>query len=563
MTSAMSNKTKTINKILYSDSVFRCHIVLKVLEQEQKGHSRPVAINITSDQPNMDQYGQIRSISIRSIYRWLSLFEENGICGLLTMERSKHYQSFVLPSCLLDFCKQRKSDTPNISIPKLIEEARHAGIISSSHKIDRTTLWHNLGKLGIDTARKKTSVIRKYPKKKEDELWLRRLLQGKIPLEELKSELKNSIPDSHMAPLLKCLNGPIKFRNRALSIFATKKGIPKCIISEHLLICTRTITRAIDRYETKDISATISEPKKEVLKYQDQKYIDKVFSILHAPPSSFGINRTIWCQKDLTKVMAESGFKINQFYIRKIINNAGFNYRKAKKSLTSNDPKYKEKLKIITDILSNLGQNEKFFSIDEYGPFAIKLHGGLSLVPPGVTKSVPQWQKNKGSLIITAALELSTNQITHFYSENKNTTEMIKLLNILVKKYADQECIYFSWDAASWHASKAFNEKVDEINSEEYKKKTNSPLVKLAPLPTSAQFLNVIESVFSGMARAIIHNSDYQSVEEAKAAINRYFLERNEKFQKNPKRAGNKIWGKERVKAVFSETNCCKDPKYS
>jgi hypothetical protein len=31
-----------------------------------------------------------------------------------------------------------------------------------------------------------------------------------------------------------------------------------------------------------------------------------------------------------------------------------------------------------------------------------------------------------------------------------------------------------------------------------------------------AQFLNVIESVFSGMARAIIHNSNYGSIDAAK-----------------------------------------------
>jgi len=84
--------------------------------------------------------------------------------------------------------------------------------------------------------------------------------------------------------------------------------------------------------------------------------------------------------------------------------------------------------------------------------------------------------------------------------------------------------------------------------------------VKLAPLPKSAQFLNVIESVFSGLAKAVIHNSDYESVEACKTAIDRHFRERNEYFEQNPRRAGNKIWGKERTKAEFSESNNCKDP---
>ena len=40
------------------------------------------------------------------------------------------------------------------------------------------------------------------------------------------------------------------------------------------------------------------------------------------------------------------------------------------------------------------------------------------------------------------------------------------------------------------------------------------------------------------MARAIIHNSNYSSVDECKNAIDRYFLERNNEFIANPERAG-------------------------
>jgi hypothetical protein len=133
---------------------------------------------------------------------------------------------------------------------------------------------------------------------------------------------------------------------------------------------------------------------------------------------------------------------------------------------------------------------------------------------------------------------------------------------LLVSQYRGQTRIFFSWDAASWHGSKKFFKRVDEINGAASRAKHGSPLVELAPLPSCAQFLNVIESVFSGMARAIIHNSDYASVEAAKAAIDRYFAERNEHFQKHPCRAGKKLWGKERVQPEFNEVNNCKDPHW-
>ena len=55
------------------------------------------------------------------------------------------------------------------------------------------------------------------------------------------------------------------------------------------------------------------------------------------------------------------------------------------------------------------------------------------------------------------------------------------------------------------------------------------------------------------MSRAIIHNSDYGSLNAAKDAIDLYFRETNEHFSEHPKRAGLKIWGKERVPSKFQE----------
>jgi len=258
-------------------------------------------------------------------------------------------------------------------------------------------------------------------------------------------------------------------------------------------------------------------------------------------------------------IMIKRGLLIGKSCISQIIKDAGNKYRKAKRVLTSTDPDYKEKLTAITRILADLGPREKFFSVDEFGPFAVKIQGGKSLALRGHARTIPQRQNSKGALIITGALELSTNQMTHFYSPAKNSLEMIKLLNLLLKKYADQERIYFSWDAASWHASKELYARVEEINNTPGRR---CPRVELVPLPCSAQFLNVVESVFSGMARAVLHNSDYESVNVCKKAINRHFRERNCHFRKNPKRAGNKIWGKERTKAQFSAGNNCKDPRY-
>jgi hypothetical protein len=89
-----------------------------------------------------------------------------------------------------------------------------------------------------------------------------------------------------------------------------------------------------------------------------------------------------------------------------------------------------------------------------------------------------------------------------------------------------------------------------------------APCIEILPLPAQAQFLNVIEAVFSGMARAVIHNSDYATVTDAQAAITRYLDDRNRSFALAPRRAGRSIWGQERMPAAFATTNNCKDVRY-
>jgi hypothetical protein len=130
--------------------------------------------------------------------------------------------------------------------------------------------------------------------------------------------------------------------------------------------------------------------------------------------------------------------------------------------------------------------------------------------------------------------------MTHFYSTKKNSGEMIKLIVKLVEQYAREKRIFISWDSASWHSSKAVYKKINELNSEQFRCANLSPLIELRPLPAGAQFLNVIESVFSRMSRAILHNSDYQSVDECKTAIDTYLSDRNVAFTMNPMRAGKK-----------------------
>src|ERR1035437_8974423 len=103
----------------------------------------------------------------------------------------------------------------------------------------------------------------------------------------------------------------------------------------------------------------------------------------------------------LCRTLKENGRQVGISVVSRMIKGAGYKWRKAKIVLTSNDPTYMEKLTRIRSILSNLQSDEAFFSIDEFGPFAVKMKPGRMLTAPGTQRVVPQWQKSKGCLIMT------------------------------------------------------------------------------------------------------------------------------------------------------------------
>jgi hypothetical protein len=343
-------------------------------------------------------------------------------------------------------------------------------------------------------------------------------------------------------------------------VLANQRGLSCGAVCAFLGINRKTRSKYLQMFEAGGQAALFARKINPTRKFDNEAVKQAIFGVLHEPPSNYGINRTTWIMPDLERVLRETGQPACREVIRKVTKAAGYRWRKARVVLTSADPDYTEKLNRIRSILSKLRPDEVFFSIDEFGPFAVKMQPGRALSAPGEQRVVPQWQKSRGCMIVTAALELSSNQVAHFYSSKKNTAEMIRMMELLVEKYHDRRKLYLSWDAASWHISKRLGQRIEEHNAAVLS--GGGPTVETAPLPSGAQFLNVIESVFSGMARAIIHNSDYKTLDDAKAAVDRYFADRNAHFLQSPKRAGRKIWGKEREVAAFSEANNCKDPRY-
>lgn len=151
----------------------------------------------------------------------------------------------------------------------------------------------------------------------------------------------------------------------------------------------------------------------------------------------------------------------------------------------------------------------------------MKKYGGKSIHAPGEIKTYPQYPKKKGSLTFIGAYESTKKIILWKFIKQKNSEAVIEILKMILNFNQHKEKIYVTWDSASWHDSKSVNDFIELHNN------TNTPTIIVLPLPSKAQYLNTIESYFSGMKRAIIHNSDYESCDDMIVAIERYFREKN------------------------------------
>ena len=479
------------------------------------------------------------AISRQTGYKWFNRYTQLGnIRDLSELPRRPHHSpNKTRPEIESEVVHLR--DQSGCGARRIAAALRQQGIRMAPSTVNR--ILHRHARIGVENTHSLP--------------WMVKLLFAENRLLHLERELPNAI---ELPELNRFLGSPrLAERKKALAIISCLRGMPVSTIANCLQIHRRTVARYFKRYRRGGTPALFL--RRRLKRRDDEKDKQLLFSLLHTPPSVHGINRTSWKMDDLHLVLRQTGHRMSQERIRKMIKAAGFRWRKAKVVLTSRDPEYRAKLDAIKKILSTLQEDEAFFSVDEYGPFAVKCKGGRKRVGPGEKYLIPQWQRSKGWTIITAALELSRNQVTHFYSLKKNTEEMIKMTDLLRDQYRNCRTIYLSWDAASWHVSKQLFAHLDGLN--QFAARDGYPIVKTAPLPSGSQFLNVIESVFSGMARAIIHNSDYASLAAAKAAIDRYFADRNQYFSAYPKKAGGKIWKLERVPSQFSEAHNCKDPR--
>jgi len=524
-------------------TIFWLHILYPVLSCEVS-NARQYFIEQAS-RPHKLLDGTTKRISLSACERKLAKYKEDGVAGIQRPTRKDAGKYRKVPANIHDMIGDIYRANPHMQYVEISRE------IKDKHKIDiRRSTFYSLIRDSVSKGYipdKEKAVVSDI---KDTQAKLLRMIIDGYTYEQIYQGISHS-------PRRRPIDVTAHDHDKSIVSIETewksstvlqKKHI--CIVMLHYLnystseiqriigCSDSTVKRRVKQF--KESGEVGRERRKENTSYTMKK--TRLIELLHIPPSQHGINRTTWTALTLKRVYKELyGKELGTSTICRIIKNSTYSLRKARRVLTSPDPKYREKVDLLIKTLHSLNEREELFFIDEVGPYRIKKYGGRSYVEKGHKKTFPQNQPDKGSVTFSAALSAQKNQMTWHFHRSKDTKAMIYLIELIFNQYHHLDSIYLSWDAASWHSSNELTEWLDQMNLIT-RQSNNGPIIFLIPLPSNAQFLDVIESVFSGMKKAVIDNSDYQSMDEMKRAISRHFAERNEFFAENPKRVGKKIW---------------------
>lgn len=137
------------------EALFRYRLISELASRVLRGEDHADVVRDVAAQDHHDLKGQPRRVSERTLYRGLAQHKAQGFTGLLPERRRRVDRSVVLADTLLDFIGSQKAKDPRASLPELIRRAWQTGLLRPHDRVDRTTLYRALLRMGIDVGRHK------------------------------------------------------------------------------------------------------------------------------------------------------------------------------------------------------------------------------------------------------------------------------------------------------------------------------------------------------------------------------------------------------------------------
>jgi hypothetical protein len=251
---------------------------------------------------------------------------------------------------------------------------------------------------------------------------------------------------------------------------------------------------------------------------------EKARDLIRQPPPA-EIGRATWTLAHLARQLAaefEHPHKVSHEAVRRLLAWVGVSYRRAKKWLTSPDPRYELK-KHQRDRLLRLARqsadgvavwvDESWFVRWPYQFHNWVEHGELLCVPQ-------RWNEKVDTTALFAALEDESQQaLLHWAEKQPNSDETVSFLEALTAHYAAEgkRFITLLWDKAPWHMS---NQTRNWLRAYKRKaKQSGLPRLIVGYHPTRSPWLMPLEPIFGWVKHQVLGGRTFETVGELQEAV--------------------------------------------
>lgn len=307
---------------------------------------------------------------------------------------------------------------------------------------------------------------------------------------------------------------PQKIVFRSQILLRCDAGQSAQAVAEELQTSTNTVYKWLSRYQKSGLDGINDLPRPGQPRKLSDKKIKEVLTLTQTKLPS---GATHW---SLRLMAREAGITVWQ--VQQIWQAAGLKPHRLKTFKFSTDPEFAEKVTDIVGLYMNPPENALVLSVDEKTQIQAldRTQPMLPLRPGQIERRTHDYKRN-GTRSLYAAFDILTGQVMGRVTQKHRAKEFLAFLRQVERNTPKDKELHLILDNSATH-------KTEEVR----KWFAKHPRIKLHFTPTSASWLNAVESWFSQLERRALYRGVFCSVNELRDAIHRYIKTHNEKLAK-------------------------------
>lgn len=301
---------------------------------------------------------------------------------------------------------------------------------------------------------------------------------------------------------------------RARIVLMTGAGTSAGEVASALGVSIRSVYKWVWRFDAEGI-AGLSERQRSGRPRTLQ--LDQVMEVLRMTIEEFPPGGTHWSIRLMAKAAGVTRHQVSEIWA-----SAGLKPHRVKSFKISRDPEFAEKVVDVVGLYMNPPDNALVLSIDEKTQIqALDRTQPMLPLRPGQVERRTHDYKRHGTLSLYAALNLATGTVIDRVSKQHRAADFIAFLELIDRRTANAPEVHLILDNSSTHKTPAVLSWLAE-----------RPRFQLHFTPTSASWLNAVETWFSVLERRAVRRGVFTSVSDLRVALRNFVTVHNRQHAK-------------------------------